>query len=76
MAKVWTGKWAGGRIAQLKSGKRWWVLERRWQGRQHTIPLLKVRDEEGAAAALYAWTGTLPASSTGTSTSNAATVGQ
>jgi integrase len=57
MAKVWTGKWAGGRIALLKSGKRRWVLERRWQGRQHTIPLLKVRDEEGAAAALYAWTG-------------------
>jgi hypothetical protein len=55
MARGWLGSWAGGRVGALKNGKRRWVLERRWRGRQHSIPLPTVRDDEGALAALYSW---------------------
>ena len=54
MARVYSGTWAGGRIAQLK-GRRRWLLERTFAGKQHTIPLPGVRSDEDALAALYAW---------------------
>lgn len=49
------GNWLVGRggVALLERGRRRWMLERRYQGRQHSIPL-RVRDEAGAAVALGA----------------------
>ena len=55
MARNWERSWDGGRVALLKGGRRRWVLERTWLGRQYSIPLAGVRDDEGALAALYAW---------------------
>jgi integrase len=55
VARAYCGTWAGGRIAALKGGRKRWLLERAFAGKQHTIPLPGVRDEEGALAALYAW---------------------
>jgi integrase len=55
MARQWSGRWAGGRIHTLDNGKQRWVLERSFGGRQHTITLA-ARDEQGALAALHAWT--------------------
>ena len=55
MARVYCGTWAGGRIAALKGGRRRWLLERSWMGRQHTVPLPTVHSDAQALAQLALW---------------------